>query len=153
MPYQNEMFDHVICREVIEHTEDPEVLLREITRVLKTSGTVLLSVSFAAKWHYIPHDYWRFTPSGLQSLIAKVGGLRIESLYRTSGDLAVTFHMAKVVLVGLLFRKSIVLKTIGVVLSPLSGLCGIVANICEILDLGAPENTLGYVCLLRKSLN
>ena len=34
---------------------------------------MLLTVPFAARWHYIPHDYWRFTPSGLERLLGTAG--------------------------------------------------------------------------------
>lgn len=150
MPYADASFDHVLCLEVLEHTPDPEALLREITRVLKPGGTALLSVPFAAKWHYVPHDYWRFTPSGLRIVIERVPDLRITGLYRRGGEVAVTLHMATVLIVGLLFRRSAWHKVLGLMLLPFGILFGLFANASEILDLGAPENTLGYVCRLTK---
>jgi len=150
MPYPDSSFDHVICLEVLEHTEEPTVLLGEIARVLKPSGTAILSAPFAAKWHYIPHDFWRFTPAGLERLVSKTEGLQLANLYRRGGDFSVAFHMATVSLIGLLFRRSLLQKALGVLSAPVAVICGILANLCEILDLGAPENTLGYVCTLRK---
>ena len=39
----------------------------------EAGGRLLLTVPFAARWHYIPHDYWRFTPSGLERLLSAAG--------------------------------------------------------------------------------
>ena len=35
---------------------------------------------FAARWHFIPHDYWRFTPSGLERLLSAAGFTRMSGL-------------------------------------------------------------------------
>lgn len=42
-PYKSDIFDIVICSEVIEHLFDPENTIRESYRVLKKGGMVLLS--------------------------------------------------------------------------------------------------------------
>ena len=49
----------------------PARFLAEAFRCLKPGGRLLLTVPFAARWHYIPHDYWRFTPSGLNRLLSR----------------------------------------------------------------------------------
>jgi hypothetical protein len=36
-----------------------------------------MTVPFAARWHYIPHDYWRFTPSSLRMLLERAGFIRV----------------------------------------------------------------------------
>lgn len=43
MPYSASSFDVIICRELIEHLEDPASLLREIHRVLVLDGHLLLT--------------------------------------------------------------------------------------------------------------
>ena len=57
------------------------------------------------------------------------------------------------VVVGLAFRKNLSVKLLGFLLAPVAVICGIIANISEIFDLGASENTLGYACLLEKKSN
>ncbi|MGE0785398.1 MAG: class I SAM-dependent methyltransferase [Sandaracinaceae bacterium] len=42
LPYEREAFDLVVCHHVIEHLEDPVSGLREIHRVLKTGGSLVL---------------------------------------------------------------------------------------------------------------
>ena len=43
LPFADNFFDVVTCTEVIEHIENPRHLLREIHRVLKTKGRVIIS--------------------------------------------------------------------------------------------------------------
>ena len=59
--------------EVFEHMPDPEACLVEIDRVLKRDGRLLLTVPFVAPLHQMPFDYMRFTPPGLEALLARHG--------------------------------------------------------------------------------
>jgi len=43
LPFADETFDIVISCETIEHVHEPEVAVRELTRVLKTHGTLYLT--------------------------------------------------------------------------------------------------------------
>lgn len=43
LPFCADVFDLCLCSEVIEHVKDPEVLLEEISRVLKSSGKLILT--------------------------------------------------------------------------------------------------------------
>ncbi|MDU3396794.1 MAG: class I SAM-dependent methyltransferase [Clostridiales bacterium] len=43
-PYEDNQFDSVICLELLEHVANPEIVLKEIGRVLKTEGKLFLSV-------------------------------------------------------------------------------------------------------------
>lgn len=72
-PLPDESFDVILCTEVAEHVLDPAALLAEIRRCLKPDGRLILTVPFAARWHFLPHDYWRFTPSGLDHLLRAAG--------------------------------------------------------------------------------
>lgn len=65
--------DVILCTEVLEHVLDPAAMLREAFAALKPGGRLLLTVPFAARWHFVPHDYWRYTPSGLKHLLETAG--------------------------------------------------------------------------------
>ena len=104
---------------------------------------------FAAKYHQIPWDFFRFTPSALKILIEK-NKLNIVSFQRRGGDLAVVFHYIIVAILGMIFVKKPISFIIGISLLPIGLFCGILSNICEYFDLGAPENTLGYFVVCRK---
>jgi len=41
--YSNKTFDCVSCREVIEHVQDEQVVMKELNRVLKTGGYLIIS--------------------------------------------------------------------------------------------------------------
>jgi len=43
LPYKNNYFDYVTCIEVIEHLENPRTIIKEISRVLKPKGMLILS--------------------------------------------------------------------------------------------------------------
>jgi SAM-dependent methyltransferase len=72
-PVTDASVDFVLCTEVLEHVQDPQRFLGEAFRCLVPGGTMLLTVPFAARWHFIPYDYWRFTPSGLDHLLGEAG--------------------------------------------------------------------------------
>lgn len=72
-PVEDASVDLVLATETLEHIPDPAVFLAEARRVLRPGGRLLLTVPFAARWHYVPHDYWRFTPSSLRDLLVAAG--------------------------------------------------------------------------------
>ncbi|MFC1856761.1 class I SAM-dependent methyltransferase [Thermodesulfobacteriota bacterium] len=73
LPFQDKAFDTVLCTEVIEHCTCPSKVLREIYRVLKSSGCAIISAPFMYPYHDDPVDYYRFTDRGLSHLIENVG--------------------------------------------------------------------------------
>lgn len=68
-PAEDQSIDVVLATETLEHVPEPAVFLAEARRVLRPGGRVILTVPFSARWHYIPHDYWRYTPSSLRNLL------------------------------------------------------------------------------------
>lgn len=43
LPFSDESFDVVICREMIEHVQDDQAVFKELRRVLKTGGYLLIT--------------------------------------------------------------------------------------------------------------
>ena len=72
-PVADASIDVVLSTETLEHVADPDVFLAEARRALRAGGRIVLTVPFAARWHYVPHDYWRFTPSSLRALLEAAG--------------------------------------------------------------------------------
>lgn len=77
-PFDDESVDLVLCTETLEHVLEPHTLLDEALRCLRPGGRLLLTTPFAARWHFVPYDYWRFTPSALAHLLAQSGFTDVE---------------------------------------------------------------------------
>jgi SAM-dependent methyltransferase len=70
---QDNIFDAVICGEVLEHVRDPAPVLREVYRLLKPGGIFLATVPFLFRIHADPHDYGRFTDYYWRENLAEIG--------------------------------------------------------------------------------
>ena len=61
-------YDLVICDQVLEHVKQPFDAVKEMHRVCKPRGILVLTTVFMYPIHEFPKDYWRFTPDGLKQL-------------------------------------------------------------------------------------
>ncbi len=73
LPFADDEFDSALCTEVIEHVEDPFFAVREIQRVLKPGGYLILASGWLSSYHEEPKDYWRFSLDGYKILGARAG--------------------------------------------------------------------------------
>lgn len=87
IPYGDGSFDAVIVTEVLEHAEDPEALIREINRVLKADGQLLVTMPFVWDEHEQPYDFRRFTSFEHRRLLER-SGFAVTSLKKTTGVFA-----------------------------------------------------------------
>jgi len=54
---QDETFDAVMCIEVLEHVPDPISAMKELTRVLKKGGTLIITAPFCSLTHFSPYHF------------------------------------------------------------------------------------------------
>lgn len=91
MSFSDGYFDAVICIQVLEHVENPLLAAKEIIRVLKPGGSLLVTVPFLAFYHgkkcrnHAPDhesypDLWRFTYQGLEQLFRDITHVETASL-------------------------------------------------------------------------
>lgn len=73
MPIEDSTFDAVLCTQVLEHLEWPRESVAEIYRVLKSGGSLYLTVPMAQSEHQIPYDFFRYTSYGLESICKHAG--------------------------------------------------------------------------------
>jgi len=73
LPFEDAAFDTLLLSDVLEHLPEPEALWREMSRVLKPGGTLLLNVPFLYWLHETPHDYYRYTEFALQRFVDRAG--------------------------------------------------------------------------------
>jgi len=83
IPLDHASVDAVLLIQVLEHVPRPHVILAEIQRVLKPQGTLYLSAPLVWELHELPNDYYRYTPAGLEFLLAEAGFVEIEVRART----------------------------------------------------------------------
>lgn len=57
IPVDDASFDAVLCTEVIEHVPDPVAALRELTRVLKPGGRLIITAPFVSNTHFSPYHF------------------------------------------------------------------------------------------------
>jgi SAM-dependent methyltransferase len=68
LSFKDEIFDTVLMADVLEHINRPEVLFKDVGRVLKERGKVIVFVPFMYGIHESPHDYFRYTEFSLEKL-------------------------------------------------------------------------------------
>jgi SAM-dependent methyltransferase len=68
IPVDAASFDVVLCLQVLEHVPDPAAAVRELRRVVRPGGRVLVSTHGVYPFHPNPRDLWRWTHDGLETL-------------------------------------------------------------------------------------
>jgi len=84
LPFEAGRFDTIILSDVLEHMPEPELLWREMTRVLAPGGKVIMNVPFYYSVHAHPHDYYRYTNFALERFV-KLNGLALVCLLPVGG--------------------------------------------------------------------
>jgi SAM-dependent methyltransferase len=153
LPLADAEADTVLCTETLEHVREPLAFLRELRRILVPSGRLILTVPFAARWHFVPQDYWRFTPSGLSHLLTEAG-FREVRIYPRGGALAVagykTLGFILLLLAGSGRRGAAALlaRLAGILALPAAALAAAAGHVGLAFP-GTAEDTLGYTVLAR----
>lgn len=73
LPFKDEEFDSIFTSEVFEHIFNLPEILKELKRVLKKDGKILITCPFVWEEHEIPADYARYTLFALKDLLNKEG--------------------------------------------------------------------------------
>jgi len=77
LPFTSHSFDVVLCTQVFEYFDHPHLAAKEIHRVLRPGGVLLMSVvSFGPR--FVDDEHWRYTPSGIQAVLHLFHQIRID---------------------------------------------------------------------------
>jgi len=76
--------DAVLSSQVIEHLPDPDVALGESYRILKTGGLLFISFPFMYPLHVAPHDFFRYSRHGFETMCER-HGFEIVEEHRQGG--------------------------------------------------------------------
>lgn len=75
----NNVYDIVFCANVIEHVARPWIWIKELVRVTKKGGKVIILGPINWGYHESPLDCWRVFPDGMRILLTD-SGLKIEKV-------------------------------------------------------------------------
>lgn len=153
LPVETESVDFILCTETLEHILDPSLFLNEIYRCLRPGGRIIFTVPFAARWHFVPYDYWRFTPSGLNYLLNKAGFVNV-GVYARGNQLTVACYKDMALILSLLLSQSSnpflvwLHRLTGLIAAPLLLILTIIANFS--LKMEGGDDCLGYTILAER---
>ncbi len=100
MPFDANSFDCAFGTEVLEHCPEPELILKEVYRILKPGGTFFFTVPFLWNLHEVPHDEYRYTPFSMKRHLKNAGFNDIE-IKATGG-----WHASMAQMLGLWVKRS-----------------------------------------------
>ena len=106
---ENHSFDTILSTSVLEHLECPHKAIKEMYRILKPGGYVILTCPLFWHLHEEPRDFFRYTKHGLHFMFEKAG-FEIVEMRHLSGFI-VTFAQEFVYFLNL-FKRNRILKYI-----------------------------------------
>jgi len=69
LPFADNSVDAIICEWVLEHIKNPEMIIKEMKRILRPGGKIYVSVPFMEGFHSSPGDYHRWSKQGVKELL------------------------------------------------------------------------------------
>lgn len=73
LPLDDASVDTIVLSCVLEHLPEPIELWREMHRILRATGKVMVCVPFLYPLHEVPHDYFRYTEFALRRFAESTG--------------------------------------------------------------------------------
>ncbi len=137
VPCADASFDTVLSSQTLEHVPDPLFYIQQCYRLLRAGGTLILTAPMQWRHHEVPHDYWRFTRHGLESLLTR-GGFAVDEISPTGG----VFALMGQILLNTLRERHVVRPR----------LFQFINRMALWLDRRFPdgEDTINWMCLARK---
>ncbi|HEX9711437.1 MAG TPA: class I SAM-dependent methyltransferase, partial [Actinomycetota bacterium] len=145
LPLADARIDVVVSKQVLEHVPEPIATLREIARVLRPGGTVLLSTNQSWPQHQQPYDFFRFTSYGLRYCFEQAG-LQVERVEAMGGAFtAAMFGVSQTLTPHLWSRGARAQRIAAVLLTPFAWLMKLLTPLVSMLDRldRTKDNTLG----------
>ena len=92
IPFESGFFDAIFSSEVFEHVFNLDDILTEVNRVLKSGGTMLITLPFIWEEHEKPYDFARYTSFGIKHLLEK-HGFEVIRLEKSTNDIETVFQV------------------------------------------------------------
>ena len=140
-PFEDETFDSAVCSEVLEHVFEPNQFLKEVNRVLKKNGLIILTLPFFWDEHEQPYDYARYTSFGLKYILEKENFEILEQV-KIGNDLSIITQLLNCYIYKKLYEnKNFILKSLSLIFFSFFNLIGLIMSIF-------PKNNDMYVDIL-----
>ena len=68
----------ILCIDTLEHVKNTFKACKEMFRILKYGGLIIISSVFLFPIHNWPNDYWRFTPAAFELLLEDFKDVQTE---------------------------------------------------------------------------
>lgn len=82
----SEYFDVVVSGQTIEHVRDTQRWIKEVARIAKVGGEIVVIGPMAWTEHRYPIDCWRILPDGMKFLLEDIAGLKVVEITKTRHD-------------------------------------------------------------------
>lgn len=92
LPFDNEQFDSIFTSEVFEHIFNLPEILKELNRVLKPGGRILITCPFAICEHEVPNDFARYTSFAMKDMLEK-NGFSVLHLDKTGNSVETVWQL------------------------------------------------------------
>ena len=158
IPVPDETFDVILLSEVLEHVPDPTKAVKEMARILRGGGRLLLTAPLASFLHQEPyHFYGGYTPHWYRKFLPQAG-FEIESIEANRGFFSLFGQEAVRFSASIAPRQTVhkgVLTWIGltilwlITLPFLRGLFPLIGGLMDRLELEQIA-TVGYHVVARK---
>lgn len=150
IPLESDSINHILCTEVLEHSEHPRELIREMYRVMKKNGEGFITIPWSSRFHYIPYDYFRFTPSMLKILFKDFSN--VDVIERGTDITVIASKIIVVYLRHLLPKgfRQFILFPLFLISSPLLLLVLAMGHLSLALGLGSKDDPIGYLIKIVK---
>ncbi len=80
IPRDDSSFDYIMCNEVFEHIPNPQLALKELARLLKTGGKILITAPFRCHSHQEPYFFYTGFSEQWYRYFAKENNLEIMKI-------------------------------------------------------------------------
>lgn len=73
LPFKDKTVDLILSTQVLEHVREANFYMEECQRIVRSGGYILVSTHGVWPYHEFPHDYNRWTRTGLEGLLTSYG--------------------------------------------------------------------------------